>query len=168
MLVTYTINLGRVHTWFDDLECHLAFDRSFLLRQIDHPEPALSQHAQQLVAPDTAAELIQGLARIQSPRGILILLSDMVIDVAHENSPTISPFRMPILPEENLSGHKDKLKAAARAVPGRRRTRDQGPRVWGELWPALNISAAFSVFASTDGRREASCYGEMIASGYRL
>jgi len=72
-------------------------DGMLLLRQVHHPEAPFPEDAQQLVASDVAADLIQGLDSIQGPRGILIRLSDMVIVPAHKNSPAISPFRMPIL-----------------------------------------------------------------------
>jgi len=61
-----------------------------LLRQVDHPEVTFPEHAHQLVASDVAADLIEGLDSIQSPRGALILLSDMVIMLAHKNLHAIS------------------------------------------------------------------------------
>jgi len=76
-----------------------------LLRQIDDPKAPLAQDSQELIAADVAAELLERLARIQGPRGILVFLPDVLIIPAHKNSPTIFPCAAAILPQESSSGH---------------------------------------------------------------
>ena len=97
-----------VHPQLDDLQGHQPLEGTLLLGQVDDPEAAFPEHTQQLVASDATADPIQGFDSVQGPREILILLPNMVIVLAHRNSPAVSLSGTRILPQESQSGHTGK------------------------------------------------------------